>query len=193
MWSGCVIVKGKDSKNKIKKKFDQQTRVPLTSAPKTTSRADKCPQVNFQGGQVPPGQVPVRTSSPNFPPASKNDLALVPMAIVVLSIVWLGILHLAHTVFFLAHVLLALVLLSLVVLALVILALILLANFPHGSLHTVFTLPALVLNRPITHGKLILKILNCSCLKAICSVMQIQCYSNFASLPCKLNCRIMGS
>ena len=97
MWSGCVIVKGKDSKNKIKKKFDQHTRVPLTSAPKTTSRADKCPQVNFQGGQVPPGQVPVRTSSPNFPPASKNGLALVPMAIVVLTIIWLGIPHHAHS------------------------------------------------------------------------------------------------
>ena len=97
MWSGCVIVKGKDSKNKIKKKFDQHTRVPLTSAPKTTSRADKCPQVNFQGGQVPPGQVPVRTSSPNFPPASKNGLALVPMEIVVLTIIWLGILHHAHS------------------------------------------------------------------------------------------------
>ena len=97
MWNGCVIVKGKDSKNKIKKKFDQQTRVPLTSAPKTTSRADKCPQVNFQGGQVPPGQVPVRTSSPNFPPASKNGLALVPMEIVVLTIIWLGILHHAHS------------------------------------------------------------------------------------------------
>ena len=78
MWSGCVIVKGKDSKNKIKKKFDQQTRVPLTSAPKTTSRADKCPQVNFQGGQVPPGQVPVRTSSPNFPPSSKKRSGTCP-------------------------------------------------------------------------------------------------------------------
>ena len=38
---------------------------------------DKCPKDNFQGGQVPPGQVPVQTSSPNFPPVSKNDLALI--------------------------------------------------------------------------------------------------------------------
>ena len=34
---------------------------------------------------------------------------------------------------------------------------------------------------------------NCSRLKAICSVMQIQCNSNFASLPCKLNCQFMRS
>ena len=34
---------------------------------------------------------------------------------------------------------------------------------------------------------------NCSRLKAICSVMQIQCNSNFASLPCKVNCQFMRS
>ena len=89
---------GKGFKKQNQEKVWSADKSPLDECvTKTTSRANKCPQVNFQGGQVPPGQVPVRTSSPNFPPASKNGLALVPMEIVVLTIIWLGILHHAHS------------------------------------------------------------------------------------------------
>ena len=39
---------------------------------RTSARKDKCQEDKCQGGQVTPGQVPWRTSSPNFPTASKK-------------------------------------------------------------------------------------------------------------------------